>query len=389
MSFPTPDKTWQFSVNNTVAVSTDGTTAAGLGFKKIKDLMVGVGTNPWVVVSSSNCGVSRAGNVGVPNDLAHGGGGDVSNSDRWNTGGNVLTAGADPDGGGPLLPPITIDNDVNFNNAGSRHSWIVLRQTGLYTNFEVCLDCSSTSAGSGVIVFSPSVGFSGGTSTNRPSASDEVYLIGGNSGNQILPSTNTQRVFHYTQSTDGQCSRLWVYQAGTNVFFWMFDKAKNPCSGWTNPSFAFAESTVTAPDTTNVVTSANLFGNRRFRSGNPGTNPNGLLIGATQEYFNATSCRSATGIGTAVNTFSSQWPVLPVGIATDSLSTSNGGTSGVGYTGGNVPGGKLGNIYDMWWRPSGLALGDSFPNNAATRQYMSIGEVVVPWIGDGTTLTTT
>ena len=388
MAFPTPDKTWQFYVNNTVAVSTDGTTAGGLGFLKMKNLMVNAATNPWTVVSSSNAGTSRAGTSGIANDAAHGGNGDVSNTDRWTTGGNVLTA-VDPDGGGPLPPVITIDNDVNFNAVGSRHSWIVLKQTGISSNFQICLDC--TGAGSGVILFSPSAGFTGGTVTNRPTATDQVYLLGGTTSQTIFPSTNTQRVFHYTQSSDGECSRLWIFEGGVNVFFWMFDKPKNPSTGWSTPHVCFAESTTSAPDTTNVTTFSNFCGNRRFRAGAPAalsTVGAGHLIGATAEYYaGGTRLQNATGIGTAVNTFSSDWPVLPIGLATASYSTTNGGTSGVAVTNA-LYGGKIGNIYDMWWRPSGLASGDSFPNNAATRQYMSIIEVVVPWVGDGTTLTT-
>ena len=369
MSFPSPVKTWQFTVNQTLVVSASATIHAQKSINKIVKMMQGVGTNPWVAITSSNCGIVS----GVPNDAAHGGGGAVGSGDRWTIDGNVLTQA-----GGV----ITVDNDVNFAAAGTRHSWIVLRQTGLATNFEVCFDLSG-SAGAGTITFSPSAGFTGGTATDRPTATDEVRILGGASAATFLPSENTQRVFHYTQSTDGQCSRLWVWQSGTtNRLFLMFDKAQHPISGWTNPVYVFVESTTTGNDGTIASSSTNFYANRRFRSRIDANTV--ALIGFTHDFWSSGSAVRSLPI----NTFSAEWPVCPIAIACSTNASSDGGGSGSASV---VPPaiGRIGNVFDMWWRPASLATGDSFPNNAATRQYMSIGDIVVPWVGDGTALTIT
>lgn len=364
MAFPALTKTWQFTVNQTLAVSASAAIHQQRSINQIVKMMQGAALNPWVAITSSNAGIVGGVNYGG-----------TGSGDLWVIDNATLAQAAGV---------ITVPNDVNYNT--NRHSWIVLRQTGIASNFEVCFDLSSVTPGSMTIAFSPSAGFTGGTATARPTATDEIRIVGGSSAASVFSNVNTQRVFHYMQSTDGQCSRLWVWRSGTiNEVCLLFEMPKNPVSGC--PALVFAESIVTGSDATVTSSVTNFYVGRRFRG--RVSSDTVLLAGLTAEaYSNGTLLRSATGIGSAVNTFSGEWPVLPLGVATNATATTDGGSSGSQPT-VPPPFGRIANLHDMWWRPSGLATGDSFPNNPATRQFMSIGDIVVPWVGDATALTTT
>ncbi len=143
---------------------------------------------------------------------------------------------------------------------------------------------------------------------------------------------------------------------------WIFEQVANPITpGWTNPNvFAMLNSQSAIAGTLAAVTGTNMI-----------TRPDGGLNqggGFTYEGYGSvnspTSLAAATGIGTAVNTFDGTWPVLPLGYALSQASS-----------------GRLGNIVDLWAKPTSIADADSFPNDPANRQFVAMGGLVYPWDG--------
>jgi hypothetical protein len=316
MSLPTLDKTWQFTVNN--AFKAQGTTLATAQLTVrtgIKDPLIGFGSNPWTVRGSSN-------SVAAAMDAV----------DRWAADANLVWA-----------------------NVGSAHSWIVLRQTGIATNFELCMDLTSAAAdGQNMVwVVSPSAGFTGGTTLNRPTATDEIVLVGAKWG---ATGTNQQLVTHLMQSTDGQCTRIIVCQGNVSSGIVILDKVKAPVSGWTNPSYAIAATSNGAEQGTisNFYATANGRGYH-----------NSIIMSlyATCEGYGASGLVPTAQ--TSPNDISGEFPMSPMGIASDT-----GGCRG-----------RHGDLFDLWYGlASGLGTGTSYPN-ANTKQFVQFGDIVFPWDG--------
>src|SRR5260221_8977750 len=122
-TLPTFAKTWQFNVNNRVLTSElSGATGQNVHGQMIvlaiKNSLKGFANSPWTVQFSSNCGNNGAGSAasgtaGTAGDLV----------DRWTIGNTASGANS--------------TNDLNFAAAWSRHSWMVLRQTGILSNYEL------------------------------------------------------------------------------------------------------------------------------------------------------------------------------------------------------------------------------------------------------------
>ena len=355
MGLPILVKTWQFSVNNTVATNASANVVAAGVMLEIKNLMKGFGTNPWVVRYSSNAGGSGGSPTGAAGTVGDG-------VDRWSTSSDVFSNSA--------------------NNPAGRHAWMVMRQTGIATNFEVLFDMSSTGTISSMqLIVSPSVGFSGGSVTTRPSASDEMYIITGNeSSNTAFPwssNTTSQCQVHAMQSTDGQCTRVIVWNSGTVMgTYWLFDKPQNTISGWTNPSISSAytgtsgvpsyanlSATTAAPVAAGSSTSINNTSQGLI------TTPTALAY--TGEGDSSGLLANATTISANANSFDGYWPMCPIGI--------------YGITAPNR--GRHGNLFDIWWNPSGIASGTTIPNDA-TKQFVCFGPLIFPWDGASTPLLT-
>jgi len=200
MALPSLSKTWQFSVN--VAKGNSGVllTDARAVMRQFKTAMIGFGTLPWTVSGSSDSSTSGMDAV-----------------DRW-----------------------AADTNLVWGAVG--HSWIVLRQTGIAAKFEVCIDLSNASSNSITVVVSGSAGFgttnggTNGSTSARPTATDEVVVIS-NTTWWGSPGASAQHQVHAMQSTDGQCTRLLVTTSQVAHMIAIFDKPKNPISQWTFPWF--------------------------------------------------------------------------------------------------------------------------------------------------------
>lgn len=132
-----------------------------------------------------------------------------------------------------------VDRWISYSNlvwasAGSAHSWIVLKQTGIASNFQVCIDLSNASYLNATVVASWSTGFTGGSNTARPTASDEVVLL----SNTAWGSSST--VYRWRVNTcktsDGCCTRAYMSYDGEVASTWFLEAPKNPVASWTTPA---------------------------------------------------------------------------------------------------------------------------------------------------------
>lgn len=316
----TNDKTWQLDVNNVIATAgSDDLTNAAL-MAAIVSAFTGFALNPPTIKAASN----GAGSVGT-------------------------TFGA------------------IWATAGSNHGWVVLD----FGTAELCIDlasATSTNTHLATFVFSPSAGFSGGTATTRPTATDEQVLIssaawGGKNG------ADEQHVFHSWLSSDGNCARLAIYRANVCVGLMILDTPKNQVSGWTTPAVCgWLGNAAATPQNTAALwhSAATLKGRVTGTAASfymTGEAANGVLVG--QSWGSA-------------NSLTSEWPVGNIGLFT--LATAKEG--------------RHGEVNDLWWVSSGLADADTMDVDddgdtpANDRDYVVIGDFLFPWTGDSTVMQT-
>jgi len=340
-ALPTLEKTWQFKVNNAVAAGAGatGNLQNHQVLRSIKDQLIGFGTLPWTVAGSSD---GRVNNIAP---FANAGTAGMDGTDRWSSAFDVL--------GNEIMSGAA---------AGSRHGWMVLENTAIAAHYQLCIDLNQNSVKNASIIVSPSVGFTGGSVTNRPTATDEIIV-----GSLIITGSGVtaQHQVHAMMSTDGKCTRVVVYQGTTNLCtFFLADVPGDPVSGWTNPSvtiwqgisagFANPASTLGMDSTAQMMGYANNLS---------------MIMSMGGESSGGTLYQRLTDVGSVVNTLSGVHQFWPIPISSRKVGLA----------------GRHGYLFDLWWRPSSVATDiTTFPNNAATRQFVSMGELIFPWIGDAT-----
>ena len=327
MSLPVLSKVYQFTLNNVAALGGTALICNQNLLFGIKQGFLAFGTLPMTCWGSSD-GVGACGN------------GDLN--DRWGLPTNLVWAAS-----------------------GVNHSWIVLQQSGLDAGGKasICLDCNSATTANLSIILSPSAGFgvanggADGTPTGRPTATDQVVLL--SAASYGGPTGFTQRsLFSMLQSTDGQVTIVLIFRAGSPVGIWIIDKANNPKAAWTSPVFGWVMGYAgSVPVDTTVVSYTNL-------------------ITANLKAFLTAACSGQfTGEGDGVMllgqamTFadedSGDWPMPGVGI----YFTTAGHR------------GQKGDVFDLWWSSTARASGTPYPKDAAAPQFMTVGNLIVPWNG--------
>jgi hypothetical protein len=315
VALPTLVKTWNYDVNKLYATTGTATTDYQQTLRGIKNSLKAFASG-WTVVGSSNSVTAG-----------------LDATDRWSTNGDLVWAAA-----------------------GNAHSWIVLKQTGLATNFQLCIDLNNASPSAISMVASPNAGFTGGSTTARPTATDEIAAL--SQDNWITSGfvTFTARV-HAWQSNDGQCTRVVGHIGGVPTLFWIFDKAQAPVTGWTYAVVAGASKG--ADGTNGVLRYADWWSASSWLGGRT---PNGT--------FNAyLSCEGFNGAAFGANLviqneLDSNWPLVPMAI----VSTTAGSR------------GRLGSVFDLWYGSTAIGEGDTYPDDA-TRQFVQFGHFVFPWNG--------
>ena len=319
MSLPTLSKTWQISPNNQTTAQGSVTADARKTLRGIKNALIGFGTNPWAVRYS--CSSTVAGSAG---DAV----------DRW-----------------------AADSDLVWNGPGSAHSWIVLRQTGISSTFEMLISCEGSGANaSQLTMYVSTSAFSGGSTTARPTATDEVLVIGG----PWITNSDISHRYHVLQSTDGQCTRIFIGSSGVCVFSAIIDKPNNPTTGWINPYFALAAFNSTTWSLTSpvLITSSNASALGRMRSGSTTGNVSLTIEGLANNFA------ADTAIGNIANEIDSSWDMWPLGIACL--------TTGIR--------GRHGSLFDLWAVSSSRASGDMIPGDGSN-QFAVCMPFIIPWNG--------
>lgn len=312
MALPVVTKTWQFNVNNSIPAQGSNLLTMRRVMRLLVNALVGFALAPWTVRGSSD-------SVAAAMDATN----------RWVADTNLVWAGA------------------------GVHSWIVLRQTGISATFEVCIDLFSSTPGNATILVS-TVGFTGGTTSARPTATDEVALI---TGQQWCDNLDIGHVLDVWQSTDGQCTRVAILSQSTNlVGFFLFDRPLDPVTGWTNPWVATVRGIASGACFTLATHYAQAACNGRRTTT--------MSLYLTAEAYNSSAVPLTTAIGNVVNEISNEWDLPAMGI--------------VCITSGNR--GRHGGLADIWWKPEGIAHGDTGPNDIS-RQFLALGGMFLPWNG--------
>lgn len=318
MALPTLSKTWQFNVNNQTTAQGTALADSRKTLRAIKNAMIGFATNPWTVRYS--CDSVTAGTAG-------------DGVDRWSA-----------------------DTKLVWANAGTAHSWIVLRQTGIGTTYELLISCEGSSSSGSILTILTSIsGFSGGSTTARPTATDELTVA---SSGQWIGGGDVSNRWSVMQSTDGQCTRILVGYSGNFTTLIVLDKPNNPTTGWSTPNFSalYFNAVGLSLATANVVSTSTPLARSRIGSVNGSVS---LTIEGISNNF-----ATDTTIGNIANEVDSSWDMWPLGIACI--------TSGAR--------GRHGSLFDFWAISTVRASGDMIPADGSN-QFAVFGNFVLPWNG--------
>ena len=311
--YPSLVKSWQFNVNQLLrATGTPGTNSQNLMFALYTSLTT-FGSNPWTVVSSNAFGSAGA--------------------LTWATNGNA-------------------------------HSWVILKQTGIASNFQVLISLNSASNWNISVWFSPSVGFTGGTSTNDPTLpTDVVQVINSNAWG--VNTSDAQYRLHALESTDGAVTRVLICSYGGSTVggictgFLNLEVPQTPVTGWTTPAHVLwlGSSSLVQQTTQGLLyQAANGFGRAasNFTVFWTGENFNGTLVGAAYS---------------APNDLNGEWVLHPIGLFSNTVGRK----------------GRHGALFDIWWgtwNTSFAAFTNGAPFNGATAySFAQFGAIVIPWNG--------
>lgn len=246
-------------------------------------------------------------------------------------------------------------------------TWIVLQQSAIAPNFQICL---YTNHGTGqdaeylhVIVFPTGYTYAG-DSTHRPSAPNEIDMTGysGNWGIYQATSGAWSATLHVMMSTDGECTRMFFIMNRLGVLaatsLWLFEKPKNPVSG----GYPFIATMIGGGNTVDpFVSYFQLQDINYYSHGNWG--------GQSVNYYLTSEGYGSGTLGenlTVADEDTGKWPLCPVQLSIASVVP--------------VRGARKGDLADLWWGPTSVSRGDTYPEDG-TKQLVQVGHLVFPWNG--------
>lgn len=334
MAMPSVVKTWQHSVNQTLGPYGTFTLQQQSLMFALKQTLTTFSSAPWSVLRSSN---SVASGIG----------------DTWATTADLVWS--------------------NQGDTGTARSWIVLGQTGMGSNFQWLISCQSNGQSPGpehsvFMAISPNAGFTGGTTTTRPTATDEQIIIvgasGTNNGVWVSPTNAAQAnrfVLHVSHASDGSATRVHFWYNSRHMTFLTFGKvvdspAVNPLSYW---GFCFPNVAGGQDDNSkatyakwNDIARLNFFYNGTVFNGAGYCTSEGFITSMVGEQI------------LVANEIDGTWPISTMGVQGVPIALR----------------GRIGRIVDCWWTSTALADGDSFPGGG-TNLYAKLGHMVFPWNG--------
>jgi hypothetical protein len=308
MALPTLEKTWQFAVNQVVTATGSILNDRRKALYNIKAAMTGFANNPWVVVMSSD-GVT------------------AGSGDRWSDWTKILW-------GNPL-------------------SWIVLQQDCFATNFQICISPYRHGIEPNHVAkisISRSGGFTGGSTSDPPTAPDEIKLADNAEWVYSMPANSVDMITSVMQSTDGYCTRVFILSASTVRSWWMFERLSD--SPMPDPTFISVRVGGPSPD--------EYFGNAwmlgRF---------NTINFWAKELTACGTDGRISYINSGAPSDFTGAYPIQSMGL----YSTTSGAK------------GYCGRLSDIWRGSNIPALCSTYPATPDDKQFLHIREWIVPWDG--------
>ena len=235
---------------------------------------------------------------------------------------------------------------------GNPHSWIVLRQTGVNgQNQEFCIDLYYTNPSRVGIIWSPVNGFdvSSPVTTARPTATDE-FVLWTTGGDWLTTYITFNCALHVLMTDGGECTRFFVYIGGACKTFLAMEKPKDSDLNWSNPAVLYnTPREPPAYTTLNDITRAYI-----------------NVPGSTVACYLSSLAYGAAMIGqnlTVANEVSGCWPMIPVRV--------------VGSTYPAV--GLVGTLRDTWWGAASVADGDTYPDTGTLKQFLQVGNLIIPW----------
>lgn len=329
MTFPSLAKTWQFLPNYAIAATGTVLTTNRLILRTIKDILT---NNALGWVDSTNSPVTP--------------------SNMWTTrySCDSVVAGTAGDG----VDRWDSNTDLVFANAASAHSWYDFRNTAIDTSCELLLSCEGV-AGNGqslTLLLSPSAAFTSGTTTARPTATDEVTLISNTTwGGSVSSDTGVK--LHAMKSSDGQCWRIFCANGGQINTTIIIEKAAALHASWTHQAVGYGQG---ASANTSTITQALLNSAANFQA--RGASSMSLYLAgmsANSSMVNATV--------TTANDLSSEWPFLAQQLF--SITAANRGAHGY--------------LNDVWYGSTTTASGSTCPTTGTQHQFVQFGSLIFPW----------
>ncbi len=330
MGLPTKLKTWQHATNlNPGFPGSDSNSVAAL-FILVKDALLDFALNPWTVAGSSDS----------------------------------VTAGMD-----------AVDRLTTYANVvrpGGVHSWIVLEQAAI--GCQILFDWASGDPEEVYLYMSPTGVFTGGTTSARPTAADEVttYLDRHNFVTEsCVSAAGTSVRAHVMMSTDGLHTRIVTCSMGMAQFYVFIDVPIDPPAGWSDPVVLDCLGITGGPQNPGTDTMSiyqMLFQGPVIRAQGPA---GAMYMHHTVRGFatNGTSNGTAVGYTPWPNadeiSGSTRFPVSPVGM----VHLINPAQTG-----------KHGMFADLYTTALAVQPGNSFPGDG-TKSWVVFGQMVLPWDG--------
>lgn len=327
MPLATLTKTWEFCPNYAIAATG---TALGTNRTVIKWLVDNMTTNTATLWrNASNALVTPSGLATVDYSC------------------DSVTAGTKGDGVN-RWDSIT---DLVWANNGVAHSWVVLTLYGT-SQMLISLEGAAVNGNTITLVISPNAGFTGGTTTARPTATDERALIN-NTTWTGLSSDGSVKV-HLIKSTDGQCWRFLFGNGNQVSTAIILDKAVQFASpDWVNSLVGFAIGTVMG---SNVLTNSNLNNTASFLGF--GDSAMAMFL-AGPAYAGA----QANVTQNSANDLSGNWPFFGQELIANTASNR----------------GDHGYLNDVWYGSTATASGSTTPTTGTQHQFIQIGSLIFPW----------
>lgn len=236
------------------------------------------------------------------------------------------------------------------------HSWIVLRNP---VGAELLIDLNSATSNMISVFFSPQAHFTGGTINARPTATDEQTM---QSAASWCYSAAWVGKLHVWNSTDGKEMRILIAYNGFPTWMLAVGESKDPPSAWTNPYWAAVlPFTQTDPG---CAGSTFFLDGTRFRGYVNGVSVafsiGGEAYKPTPGTFDLVSVNQ-----TFADEDTGDWPVP--GMSLWSVTAAHRG--------------RRGEIKDWWWGSVTRITADGYPSDG-TKQFVQVGDTILPWAGD-------